>query len=451
MQLDNKKVLVYGAAKSGISAANLLQKLGAFVLLYDCNTNLMSNDFQDYSYSDGKGLLLTGILTDEILSTVELVVISPGVSCEHPDILRIKERNIPIWGEVELAFRYTKGRIIGITGTNGKTTTTTLVGKIMKTFFSEVYVVGNIGNCYSDIALQTTPDSVVVIELSSFQLETIIDFKPKICTILNITPDHLDRHHTMEAYIAAKEQIFKNQTHNELCILNYEDEVLREMALRSKAGIMFFSSKRTLNEGLYLEDEEIYFSNQNGPILICNVKELHVLGRHNYENIMAAVGIALAMGIPLEYIRKAVLNFKAVEHRIEYVTTIEGVTYYNDSKGTNPDASIKAIQAMQQPTILIAGGYDKKADFDAWVKAFDKKVKHLILIGQTKKQIARTARKHGFVEIVMAETLKEAVTISKSLAVPGDAVLLSPACASWGMFKDFEERGNLFKQYVSEL
>ncbi|HWT74412.1 MAG TPA: UDP-N-acetylmuramoyl-L-alanine--D-glutamate ligase, partial [Mobilitalea sp.] len=252
-------------------------------------------------------------------------------------------------------------------------------------------------------------------------------------------------------YIAAKERIAMNQTLSELCILNYEDETLRNMAERLKTKVMFFSSRRVLEEGLYLEDEDIYYTYQNSTQLICNVGELHVLGKHNYENVMAAVGIAIRMGIPMEYIRKALLNFKAVEHRIEYVETIKGVTYYNDSKGTNPDASMKAIQAMKNPMILIAGGYDKKGSFDTWVEAFEDKVKCLVLLGQTKKQISKTARKHGFTNIIMVENLQEAVKISAEMAVPGDVVLLSPACASWGMFKDFEQRGNLFKQYVREM
>lgn len=451
MQLKDKKVMVFGAAKSGISAAGLLQKLGAFVILYDCNTCLTRSDFGDKFDTDEMFLLITGFLSDEILDTVDLLIISPGVACDHPDILRIKDKNIPIWGEIELAYRYTKGIVIGITGTNGKTTTTTLVGKIMKSYFPEVYVVGNIGNSYTDIALETTENAIVVIELSSFQLETIHDFKPEVSAILNITPDHLDRHHTMEAYIAAKERIALNQTMSEICILNYEDETLRAMANRLHTKVMFFSSSRILEEGLYLEDDEIYYSYNKEKYYICNTGELHVLGKHNYENIMAAVGMAIKIGVPLEYIRKTVLNFKAVEHRIEYVECINGVTYYNDSKGTNPDASIKAIQAMRNPTILIAGGYDKKVTFDEWVDAFEDKVKYLVLLGQTKKQIAKTARKHGFSNIIMVDDLKQAVDISVEKAVPGDVVLLSPACASWGMFKDFEQRGNMFKQYVREM
>jgi UDP-N-acetylmuramoylalanine--D-glutamate ligase len=451
MQLEGKKVMVFGAAKSGVSAAEMLQKLGAFVILYDCNTNLSKDDFDDRFETDEMFLFLTGALSDEILNTVDLLIISPGVPCDSPDIIRVKEKNIPVWGEIELAFRYSKGRIIAITGTNGKTTTTTLVGKIMKTYFNEVFVVGNIGNTYTDIALKTTKDTVTVIELSSFQLETIHEFRPEVSTILNITPDHLDRHHTMDEYIAMKERIAMNQTMSELCILNYEDKILREMADRLKTKVLFFSSKSELEEGLYLEEDEIYYSYQGQKQYICSTGELHIIGKHNYENVMAAVGMAITVGVPMDCIRKAILNFKAVEHRIEYVETVKGVTYYNDSKGTNPDASIKAVMAMKDPTILIAGGYDKKVPFDEWVDTFKGRVKLLVLIGQTRDKIARVAKRRGFYEIIKADTLEEAVRISAERAVKGDAVLLSPACASWDMFRDFEQRGSLFKEYVRRM
>lgn len=451
MLLKNKNVMVYGAAKSGISAASLLQQVGVFVILYDSNTNLTKDDFRHRLNTESMFLLITGELPDYILPTLDLVVISPGVPLDHPDVIRIINKNIPIWGEIELAYRYTKGKIIGITGTNGKTTTTTLVGKIMKTYYPEVYVVGNIGNSYSDFVLSASENAVFVIELSSFQLETIHSFTPDVSAILNITPDHMDRHHTMEAYIAAKERIAMNQTRESVCILNYEDEHLRSIAHGLRSKVLFFSSRNALKEGLFLEDDDIYYAYEDKTQYICNVKELHLLGTHNYENVMAAVGIAITMGIPLSNIRKALINFKGVEHRIEYVECINGVTYYNDSKGTNPDASMKAIMAMKYPTILIAGGYDKKSSFDSWVASFGDKVKCLIVYGQTKNKIAKTARKHGFHNIIIVENLKEAVRLGAEKANPGDVVLLSPACASWDMFKNFEERGNLFKQYVREL
>lgn len=451
MQLKDKKVLVFGAAKSGISATRLLQKQGAFVILFDSNIKLSKNDFEDKFDTEHNFMLVTGALTEELKASIDLLVISPGIPIDHPEVEEIRAKNIPIWGEIELAYRYSKGKIIGITGTNGKTTTTTLVGDIMKTYFEEVYVVGNIGNPYTDTALEATENSVTVIELSSFQLETIEEFKPEVSAILNITPDHLNRHHTMDNYIATKQNITKNQTMSELCVLNYEDEILRTMADRLKTRVMYFSSARELKDGLYLNGEDIIYAQQGVKQLVCNVNELKIFGKHSYENVMAGVGIAITMGIPMEYIKKAITSFQAVEHRIEYVETIKGVAYYNDSKGTNPDASIKAVQAMKSPTILIGGGYDKKSEFDEWIDAFNGKIKYLVLLGQTRDKIAETALRQGFHNIIMAEDLKEAVKICSEKAVPGDAVLLSPACASWGMFENYEERGRLFKEYVREL
>ena len=451
MKLQEKRVLVFGAGKSGISSTRLLQRQNAFVILYDSNTKLTNKDFADKINTEKNFLLVTGDLTDDLITSLDLLVISPGVAIDHPAVVRVQEKNIPIWGEIELAYRISKGKIVGITGTNGKTTTTTLVGEIMNTYFDEVYVVGNIGNPYTDVAMDTTEQSVAVIELSSFQLETIHEFRPDVSAILNITPDHLNRHHTMENYIAMKENIAKNQTMSEICVLNYEDDILREMASRLKTKVLFYSSMHKLEDGLYLEGEDIYYSTQGKREFVVNINELKVLGKHMYENIMAATGMAVAMGIPMEFIHSALVNFRAVEHRIEYVENINGVTYYNDSKGTNPDASIKAVQAMRTPTIVIGGGYDKNSTFDEWIEAFEGKVKLLVLLGQTREQIAETAKLHGFHNIIMVNDLKEAVRISTERAEPGDSVLLSPACASWGMFENYEQRGNLFKEYVREL
>lgn len=448
MVLKDKKVLVFGAGKSGISATRLLLKQGAGVVLYDANTKLTINDFEDKFDTQHDFTLITGSLPDKVTQDIDLLVISPGVAIDHPDVEKMKAKNIPVWGEIELAWHFSRGRVVGITGTNGKTTTTSLVGEIMKTYFDEVFVVGNIGEPYTDIAMQTTDNSIVVIELSSFQLETVHNFKPVASAILNITPDHLNRHHTMENYIRMKEEITKNQTKDDICVLNYEDETLRAMAGRLKTRVMFFSSERKLPDGLYLSGEEIIYSGQGRKQLVCNVNELKIIGKHNYENVMAAVGLAIYMGVPMEYIRKALTSFKAVEHRIEFVERINGVSYYNDSKGTNPDAAIKAVQAMKGPTILIGGGYDKKSEFDEWIDAFDGKIKLLILLGQTRDKIAETAKRHGFHNIIMADSLKEAVDLSAKNAKSGDAVLLSPACASWGMFDNYEQRGRLFKEYV---
>ena len=385
------------------------------------------------------------------MDTLDLVVMSPGVPCDLPEVLLMKEKGIRIWGEVELAYECGKGDVLAVTGTNGKTTTTSLLGAIMQAWKKEVYIVGNIGNPYTDAAPKMTDEAVTVAEISSFQLETIEKFAPKVSTILNITPDHLNRHHTMEEYIRVKELITENQTADDTCVLNYEDEILRKFGETLKTKVIYFSSLHKLEKGMYLDGKMICYSDGAEVTEICRTDELNLPGRHNHENVMAASAMALAYGVPVEVIRKVVKEFKAVEHRIEYVTEKNGVVYYNDSKGTNPDAAIKGIQAMDRPTLLIGGGYDKGSSYEEWIQAFDGKVKYLVLIGQTREKIAETARKLGFTDIVFAESLEEAVQFCADHAVSGDAVLLSPACASWGMFPNYEVRGQIFKELVRKL
>ncbi len=444
MKLKDKRVLVFGAGKSGISAVRLLQKIEAEPVLYDGKKDFdIGTELNVEAYF--------GEFPMDKLNDINLMILSPGIAIDHPFVEAVKEKGIPIWGEIELAYRYSKGKIIGITGTNGKTTTTSLVGEIMNTYFKEVFVVGNIGKPYTDIALDTTDESVIVIEMSSFQLETIHEFRPDISAILNITPDHLNRHHTMENYIQLKQSIAINQDKNNLCILNYEDEHTRKIGSRLDTRVMYFSSEHILENGLYLDGDYIIYKKDEAVIQICNVNELRVLGKHSYENVMAGIGIAIEMGVPIDLIYKAITSFNAVEHRIEYVDTIDGVSYYNDSKGTNPDASIKAVMAMKSPTVLIGGGFDKGSSFDEWIKAFEGKVKCLVLMGDTREKIAAAAKMYGFDNIIMVNDLKEAVRISARKAEYGDAVLLSPACASWGMFDNYEQRGRMFKEYVREL
>lgn len=451
MELKDKRVLVFGAGKSGISATRLLHKIGATVMLYDGNEDLNISTLKEKIDISNNFEIYTGEFPKEKLNQINLMILSPGIAIDHPFVTEVREQGISIWGEIELAYRYSKGRIIGITGTNGKTTTTSLVGEIMNAYFDKVFVVGNIGNPYTDIALETTDESVTVIEISSFQLETIHEFCPDVSAILNITPDHLNRHHTMENYIELKKSIAVNQDKNKICILNYEDMYTRKIGTELSTRIMYFSSERPLEYGLYLDGDDIIFKKDGITEHVCNVNELRVLGKHSYENVMVAVGIAIYMGVPMDMIHQSIISFNAVEHRIEYVDTINGVSYYNDSKGTNPDASIKAVQAMKSPTILIGGGYDKGLAFDEWVKSFNGKVKLLVLLGETREMIADTARKYGFYNIIMVSDLKAAVLISAQKAEDGDAVLLSPACASWGMFENYEQRGNKFKEYVREL
>ena len=445
-----KKVLVFGSGISGIGACNLLTQVGKNVILYDGNASLNPEEMKKQLASGANVEIILGELPEAVMDTLEMVVMSPGVPTDLPVVNKMRDMGIQISGEVELAYTYGKGDVLAITGTNGKTTTTALLGEIMKNYKESVFVVGNIGNPYTTEALKMTEDSVAVAEMSSFQLETIHTFRPRVSAILNITPDHLNRHHTMENYIRAKEDIAKNQTEEDTCVLNYEDEETRRFGENLKAKVLYFSSQRKLEKGIYLEDGNIVYKDGE-PVVLCHVSELKLLGTHNYENVMAASAMAAAYGVPMDIIRKTIKAFAGVEHRIEFVCEKNGVAFYNDSKGTNPDAAIKGIQAMNRPTLLIGGGYDKESTYEEWIEAFDGKVKHFVLLGQTKEKIAQTARKLGFENIIMTESLEEAVRTCAKLAEPGDAVLLSPACASWGMFKNYEERGDKFKAIVKAL
>lgn len=451
MDLRKKKVLVFGSGISGIGATRLLEQQGADVILYDGKETLDKEELHNKIGADSKTEIVLGELRDEVIGSLDIMVMSPGVPTDLPIVNKIREKGVRIWGEIELAYRVGKGDVLAITGTNGKTTTTALLGEIMKAWKDNVYVVGNIGTPYTSIADKTTDDTIIVAEISSFQLETVERFRPKVSAILNITPDHLDRHHTMQAYIQAKETIAKNQSGEDICVLNYEDEETRSFGEKTEATVLYFSSRRKLNRGIYLENGVIIYTDGEKCIDICHVDELKLLGMHNYENVMAAVGMALAYHVPVEIIRRSVKEFGGVEHRIEYVCEKNGVLYYNDSKGTNPDAAIKAISAMKRPTYLIGGGYDKDASYEEWIQSFDGKVRKLILIGQTKEKIEKTAKMCGFEDTILADNLEEAVSICSKLATDGDAVLLSPACASWGMFKNYEERGDKFKELVNAL
>lgn len=451
MTFKGKKVFVVGTGISGIGAAKLLIDEQADVVLYDGNEKLKPDDIRAKVgrplYNVYVGSYPAGSETE-----YDLLVISPGVPIDSKLVLDFKAAGVPVWGEIELAYHFDKGTLLAITGTNGKTTTTALTGQIVKAWDEKTYVVGNIGNPYTTEVAKTTEDSMTVAEISSFQLETIHEFKPLVSAILNITPDHLNRHHTMECYIQTKENISLNQTSCEVCVLNYEDEVLREFGLNEcKADVVWFSSKQRPPKGAYVQDEEIHYYDGTDDKRLMNVHDMNLIGEHNYENVCAAIDITMAAGVPYDIIVHEIMRFKAVEHRIEYVATKNDVVYYNDSKGTNPDAAIKALQAMSRPTILIAGGYDKGSEFDDYVKAFNPRVKLVVLIGVTAQKIADTAKKYGFTNCVFADSLEEVVKICADNAVPGDAVLLSPACASWDMFESYEQRGRLFKEYVNRL
>ncbi len=451
--MKDKKCLVIGSGISGVGSVGLLEHMGARVVLYDSNEKLTPGNLRSRLSGDSKALCVTGEPDEQVLEGVEAVVLSPGVPVDIPLVKTLRENGARIMGEIELGYQEEKGRVAAITGTNGKTTTTTLVGEIMKAWLGreKVFVVGNIGNPYTSECLKTSKETVTVGEISSFQLETIRDFHPRVSAILNITPDHLDRHHTMEAYVAAKENVALNQTREDICVLNYENQYTRAFGARCPARVVFFSSVRELDEGYYLKEGRIFKSGGGQAKELLDTRELKLVGVCNMENVMAALAIAEGMGVPLEIVLSVVREFRAVEHRIEYVDTKGGVEYYNDSKGTNPDAAIQGIRAMSRPTILIGGGYDKQSEYDEWIESFEGKVKWLVLIGQTREKIAECARRHGFDRIRFADTYEECLKLCTSLASPGDAVLLSPACASWGMFPNYEVRGQLFKEYVRGL
>ncbi len=447
MEYNGKKALVCGMARSGIAAAKLLNRLGARVTLQDMKKR--EEISADVLALEGEGIVLyTGANPDEIACAQDLIVLSPGIPCDLPFIAAAENAGIEVISEVELAYRLTPCPITAITGTNGKTTTTTLTGEIMKTAYSGTAVVGNIGIPYSEEVERLTEKDWVVAEISSFQMEKAKEFHPHISAVLNITPDHLNRHKTMDVYIAMKERVFAKQTAEDFCILNHGDEACRKMADKTAAKVFFFDSSETLAEGIYLDGDaiEVRWGAINETLI--HVDELQILGVHNYENVMAAAAMGICAGIALDTIRAVLKGFAGVAHRIEYVATVDGVDYYNDSKGTNVDASIRAVLAMKKPIVLIGGGYDKGSSFDEWTKLFPGRVKHLVLIGVTAPKVRASAEKFGFTAISDCETFAEAVDLCREKAGDGDCVLLSPACASWGMFDNYEQRGDMFKEQV---
>lgn len=445
---SNKKVLVCGMAKSGISAALLLNKHGADVTLQDIKEK---DKFGNISYIEEKGIkLYLGKNPDDIVDSQDILVLSPGVPCDLSFVKRAKELDKEVISEIEVGYDFCPCPIAAITGTNGKTTTTTLAGDIFNAYCNTA-VVGNIGVPFTGEVEKLDKNSYAVLEASSFQLETVKNFRAHIAAVLNITPDHLNRHKTLENYIAMKERVFENQTEDDFLILNYEDEICRGMAERTKGRVFFFSSARELTEGIYLKDGNIIVKWDDFDTVLMNINEIQILGIHNYENVMAAAAMAICAGIPIDTVKREISSFKGVSHRIEYSGTKNGVDYYNDSKGTNPDAAIKAVMAMVKPIVLIGGGYDKKADYTEWVRTFKGRVKHLVLIGETAEDIKKCCAENGFTAVTMCGSFDECVKKCAEIANPGDCVLLSPACASWGMFDNYEQRGDMFKEIVSNM
>ena len=446
-----KNYLIVGAGRSGIAAGKMLTQLGENFTMYDANKDLDTSKITQQIAEDKDIPFLLGDVSGNQLKDFDICVVSPGVPLDTPMMKTVAECNIPIYSEIELAYLYDKGRIIAITGTNGKTTTTSLVYEIMRDYDKDTLLVGNIEIPYTGLALTSKEGGTTVAEISSFQLETMITFRPKVSAILNITPDHLDRHKTMENYADIKKSIAKNQTADDFCVLNYEDPYLKDFSKNLDCEAVYFSAYTVLADGWYYKDGTIYEAKNGNAEPFINVDETNLVGLHNYENIMAAAAMTKSYGVPDEIIKNTIRKFRAVEHRIEYVATKKGVKYYNDSKGTNTDAAIKAIDAMPSTTVLIGGGYDKDADFSEWVSHFPGKVRKLVLIGQTRDKIAKACDEIGFKDYCFAESLEEAVAICAEATQEGDCCLLSPACASWGMFKCYQQRGDMFKEYVNAL
>ena len=449
MDFKDKKVLICGMARSGIAAAEFLKRKGADVILQDVKEY---DKLPEAPELEKKGIkIYAGANPDDIIEDMELVVISPGVPrYDLACFKKAEDKNIPIISEVELASWYVPCPIAAITGTNGKTTTTMLTGEILKKKYPHTATVGNIGLPIIHEVERLTKDDYISAEISSFQMESSYTFKPHICVVTNITPDHLNRHKTMECYVEMKEKVFAKQTPEDYTILNKNDDYCRKMAEKTKGRVLFFSSTEKLHEGIYLDGEDIILKWDGICEKVINVNDLKILGVHNYENVMAASAVGYLAGVSLEDIRQALKEFNGVEHRIEYVGTFHDVDYYNDSKGTNPEASVRAVLAMKKPIILIGGGMDKGSDFDMWVKEFDGRVKKLVLIGETADKIKECALKYGFTNMEKEPDFKSAVMNCIKSAEKGDCVLLSPACASWDMFKDFEQRGEIFKDIVRE-
>ncbi|MDR7857187.1 UDP-N-acetylmuramoyl-L-alanine--D-glutamate ligase [Tissierella sp.] len=450
MYLKNKKVLALGLGISGLSTVKALHKLDAQIVVSDSKTEEELKDFFDKIQDIYVEKYLS--TTDVPLENIDLIVKSPGIPLSVPILHEARIRNIEIITDIELAYRISPTEnIIAITGTNGKTTTTTLIGEVFKKANFNSYVAGNIGVGILWDMVNSKENDVFIIEASSFQLESTTYFKPKVSLITNLTPDHLDWHGSVDNYYNAKKKVFNNQDEEDYTVLNYDDKIIRKMKDEINSNIIWFSSSEILQKGVYVENNYIVIKDGEITTKILPIKDLRLLGKHNLENALGAVGVCWAMGIEVNIIAEVLKEFKGVEHRIEFVNTIKDISFYNDSKGTNSDSTIKAIEAIDAPIILIAGGYDKGSTFDELIKAFNEKVRELILLGATREKIKETAEKYNFDNIHLVENMKEAVELAYSHGNPNDNILLSPACASWGMYNNFEERGRDFKDIVNGL
>ena len=437
--IENKNILIMGFGVTGKTALRFLKEFPCKIYVYDSNQDLHKlNVEEDFI-----------IFKEEDLDDIDLIVKSPGIYPFHELLEKAREKNIEIISDIELSYRNLKTEnVIAVTGTNGKTTTTTILGDILKRV-AKTYVVGNIGRGILEITKEASDNDYVVIEASSFQLEDTIDFKPHIGVLTYVTSDHLDWHKTRQNYVDAKFKIFKNQDENDFAILNYEDKNLAE-EYKLKAEKYYFSMEKIGDKGAYVDNGKIYFNNGEKTEEVLDIKDIKIPGDHNVRNIMAAIIACKLLNIDLDLIKKSILSFTGVEHRIEFVREVDGVKYYNDSKGTNPDSTEVAVAAMDGDVVLIAGGYDKGADFDNLIEKSKDKINTAILFGETAEKISNSCKKSG-VEFYITEDLKKAVELARKLSSSGDDVLLSPACASWDMYKSYEIRGQHFKDLVKEL
>ncbi len=449
MELKNKRVLVVGLGKSGIAAARFLKARGAQVTVSDIRPAGLISELP--ALLDAGIMVETGSHGLLTFRRQDLIVVSPGVPLNTPELSTVRALGIPIIGEFELGAQFLQGQVIAITGSNGKTTTTTLIGEIMKASGKPTLVGGNIGRPVVDIVAEATPETWSVLEVSSFQLETIQTFPPKIALVLNITPDHLDRHGSFEAYAAAKARVTENQTAEDFLILNAEDEPTKLVAAKTKAQIFWFSPRRQVKQGAFVHGESIFFRAKEGgeaePIM--PVAEIPLAGAHNVENVLAAVCAARLAGVDAHVIREAVAAFHAVEHRLEFVRELNGVRWFNDSKATNVDATAKAVEAFPGSIYLILGGKDKDSDYSTLAPLLRARVKAVITIGSAAEKIE--SHLAGVVKIETAGTMDRAVAWARQEAKSGDVVLLAPACSSFDQFENYEHRGRVFKQLVAAL
>ena len=450
MNFADKKVLIIGIARSGIAVAKFLKGKGADITLTDVKTKAQLGDIIEQLEEKGFNLIL-GKQPFISTETYSYIIVSPGVPLSIEPIQRALEEEIPVVSEIELAYQFANAPIVAITGTNGKTTTTSLLGETFEKAKFRTLVAGNIGLPLVDKIEEYGKKDIIVAEVSSFQLEAINEFSPRVSIILNVTPDHLDRHGTIEEYTGIKANIFKNQSSGDFTVLNYDDPLVRPLVKDAKGSVIFFSQQHTLEEGVYASEGKIWAIKEGQKQEVCLVKDLKIPGKHNLENALAATAAAWVLEVDIRIIAETLKTFSGVSHRLEFVDEINGIKFINDSKGTNPNASIKALEAYEEPIILIAGGKNKGSNFAELADKIKDNVKELVLIGESTPLIKDAVEKIGYDKIYEAKDYPEAIKKAYEVAKSGDVVLLSPACASWDMFNSYEERGDLFKEVVKDL